>query len=295
MSIRIGLLMAVLGLMVSSGLAQTMPGPPPATPAPVSNTAHPSHSQQPDPLLDLPPLPEKTVSLLGGTLLQLDPIRDRIIMRPFLGKKREIAFDVRTQFLQDGKKISTHDLRPGTRIYADTIWDGSRVFAKSVRVFTGSEHQDQQHGQIISFNPGNGLLRVRDELFPEPMELKVTSSTVIRKNQGPATTADLRPGALVSVNFQPGDKGLVHDINVLATPGSAFVFEGPVTHLDLLSHVLAISNRTDSVIYDIHFDPARLRITPDLQEGAEVNVKATFDGNQYVANNVTVLTARRDQ
>lgn len=283
---------------VLTGLAatQTMPSPAPNNPSVATGTpAAPKKPAAPDPLLDPPPLPEGAVSLLGGTLVRLDPVLNRIVMTPFLGKRREIAFDVRTQFLQDGKKISTRDLKPGTRIYADTIWDGSRIFAKSVRVFTGEVHKDQQHGQIVSFDPSSGTLRVRDELFPEPMELKVTSSTVIRKDQSAATAADLRPGALVSVNFQPGNKGLAHEINVLATPGASFTFEGPLTHLDLLSHVLAISNRTDSIIYDIHFDPARIPITADLQEGAEVNVNATFDGNKYLANTVTIRSSRQSQ
>lgn len=248
-----------------------------------------------DPLLDLPALPKRRVSLQGGTLVQVDPVRNRVIMRPFgQRKKEEFAFDVRTQFTKDGKTIAVRDLRPGNQIYADTIWDGERVFAKSVRIFTGS-HQDQEHGQILAFDPGNGSLRVRDELFPDPVDLKVGKDTVIRKNQSPGTTADLRPGALVAIKFQPGSRGQVYQVDVLATPGAQFAFSGPVTHINLLTHMIGISNRSDSVIYDIHFDPQRVKITPELQEGADVDIDATFDGTRYFANTIAIRSARTSQ
>ena len=247
-----------------------------------------------DSLLDLPALPQAKVALQGGTLIRVDPVRDRLVMAPFQGKREEIAFDIRTQFTRDGKTITVRDLKPGSQIYADTIWDGQHVFAKSVRIFTGT-YQDQEHGQIIAFDAANGSLRVRDELFPDPVELKIGSGTVIRKDQSPASVAELRPGALVAIKFQPGSRGQVYQVDVLATPGSGFVFSGPVTHVDLLSHVLGVSNRSDSVIYDIHFDPARVRITPQLQEGAEVDVNATFDGTQYLANTIAIRSARESQ
>ena len=248
-----------------------------------------------DPLLDLPALPKGKISLQGGTLVQVDPVRDRVIMRPFgQRKKEEFAFDVRTQFTRDGKAIAVRDLRPGSQIYADTIWDGEKVFAKSVRIFTGS-HQDQEHGQILAFDPGNGSLRVRDELFPNPVDLKVSKDTVIRKDQSPGTTADLRPGALVAIKFQPGSRGQVYQVDVLATPGAQFVFSGPITHINLLTHVIGISNRSDSVIYDIQFDPERVKITPQLQEGADVDVNATFDGARYFANTIAIRSARNSQ
>jgi hypothetical protein len=248
-----------------------------------------------DPLLDLPALPKGKVALQGGTLIQVDPVRDRLVMRPFgQRKKEEFAFDVRTQFTRDGKSIAVRDLRPGSQIYADTIWDGQKVFAKSVRIFTGS-YQDQEHGQILAFDPGSGSLRVRDELFPDPVDLKVGQDTVIRKDQSPGSVADLRPGALVALKFQPGSRGQVYQVDVLATPGAQFVFSGPITHIDLLRHVIGISNRSDSVIYDLHFDPEQVKITPQLQEGADVDVNATFDGTKYFANTIVIRSARESQ
>ena len=248
-----------------------------------------------DPLLDLPSLPKGKVALQGGTLVQIDPVRNRVVMRPFGQRKREeFAFDVRTQFTRDGKNIPVRDLRPGNQIYADTIWDGQKVFAKSVRIFTGS-HQDQEHGQILAYDAGSGSLRVRDELFPDPVDLKVSQGTVIRKNQSPGTVADLQPGALVAIKFQPGSRGQVYQVDVLATPGSQFAFSGPITHIDLLTHVIGISNRSDSVIYDIHFDADRVKVTPELQEGADVDVNATFDGTKYLANTIAIRSARNSQ
>jgi len=247
-----------------------------------------------DPLLDLPSLPKGKVSLQGGTLVRVDPVLDRLVMIPFKGKREEIAFDVRTQFLRDGQKIAARDLRSGTPIYADTIWDGQHVFAKTVRVFTGT-HQDQEHGQIMAFDAGNATLRVRDELFPEPVDLKINSSTVIRKNQSAGSVADLQPGSLVAIKFQPGSHAQAEQIEVLAAPGASFIFSGPVTHIDLLTHVIGISNRSDSVIYDIHFDPARVKITKGLQEGADVDVNATFNGTEYLADGITIRNARASQ
>ena len=266
----------------------------PSAAAPNSRTTTPPSGDR-DPLLDLPTLPKGRVALQGGTLVQVDPVRDRLVMRPFgERKKQEVAFDVRTQFTRDGKNIAVRDLRPGNQIYADTIWDGQKVFAKSVRIFTAS-HQDQEHGQILAFDSGSGSLRVRDELFPDPVDLKVGKDTVIRKDQLPGTVADLRPGSLVAIKFQPGTRGQVYQVDVLATPGSQFVFSGTVTHIDLLSHVIGISNRSDSVIYDVHFDPERVKITQDLQEGSEVDVNATFDGTRYFANTLAMRSARNSQ
>ena len=83
-----------------------------AVSSPAAASARPAGDR--DPLLDLPPLPKGKIALQGGTLVQVDPVRNRLVMRPFGARKRqEVAFDVRTQFMRDGKNIQVRELRPG--------------------------------------------------------------------------------------------------------------------------------------------------------------------------------------
>jgi len=97
-----------------------------------------SKSAATDSSLDLPPLPRSEVSLIGGAVMRMDPIRDRIVVRVFGGRDLTLDFDVRTQILQGATSVSARDIRPGTRIYADTIAKEGRIFAKSIRIGTGT-------------------------------------------------------------------------------------------------------------------------------------------------------------
>ena len=77
MALTFKLSSAVLALSAMAG-AQNLPSvapiqQPPANPAPLE----PVHSKNYDPLLDLPPVPQNTVSLMGGTGTQLERVRDR--------------------------------------------------------------------------------------------------------------------------------------------------------------------------------------------------------------------------
>jgi hypothetical protein len=243
-----------------------------------------------DPLLDLPPLPnDPRVSVIGGKVISVDRIMDRIELQPFGGKKTEIAFDVRTQVSRDGIKIASKEIHPGDRVYADTLLDKERrVFAKSIRVVTKLRDTDRGHGQVIAYDAASGKLTMRDELVSQPLSLHLTRDTVIRKNDAPGSIADLQPGALIAVSFTPGGEGQVQELSVLAVPGSSFIFAGPVTHLDLSNHLLVVSNKTDGKSYDIDYDPARAGALKDVREGADVTVNAEFDGKRYVAQNVSL-------
>jgi hypothetical protein len=243
-----------------------------------------------DTLLDLPALPkDPKVSLIGGKVLSVDRIMDRIEIQPFGGKKTELAFDVRTQVYRDGVKIAPKEIQAGDRVYADTLLDKDRrVFAKSIRVVTRLRDTDRGHGQVVSYDSANGKLTMRDELVSRPLTLHVTRDTVIRKDQEPGSAGDLQPGSLISVSFTPGGEGIVQEISILAVPGSSFTFAGPVTHLDLSIHLLVVANKTDGKSYDLDFDPVRVAAAKDIHEGADVTVNATFDGRRYVAQNVTL-------
>lgn len=249
-----------------------------------------------DSLLDLPPLPNNPeVALIGGKVVSVDRIMDRIEIQPFGGKKMELAFDVRTQVYRDGLKIAPKEIRPGDRVYADTLLDKDRrVFAKSIRIITKLRDTDRGHGQVITYDVADGKLTMRDELVSRPVTLHVTRDTVIRKNQEPGSVADLKPGALIAVSFTPAGEGAVQEISVLAVPGTSFIFAGPVTHLDISTHLLVVANRTDGKSYDLDYDPARLGPTKDIREGADVTVNATFDGKRYIAQNVS-LTSQAKQ
>lgn len=244
-----------------------------------------------DSLLDLPSLPKNPrVSLIGGKVISVDRIMDRIEIQPFGGKRTELAFDVRTQVYRDGVKISPKDVRPGDRVYADTLLDNDhRVFAKSIRVITKLRDTDRGHGQVVEYDAANGKLVMRDELLSRPLTLHLTRDTIIRKDQGAGSIADLKPGTLVAVSFVPGGEAQVQELSILAVPGNSFIFSGPVTHLDLSAHLLVLANKTDGKIYELDYDPGRLGPNKDLREGSDVTVNATFDGTRYVAQQLQLI------
>src|SRR5438094_8779636 len=88
-----------------------------------------------DPLLDLPPLRSDKISLIGGTVTRLDRVQDQLILQPFGDKKQmRLAFDVRTRFYRDGQRTSGHQINQGQRVYANTLLNGKRPVANSMRI-----------------------------------------------------------------------------------------------------------------------------------------------------------------
>jgi hypothetical protein len=100
----------------------------------------------------------------------------------------------------------------------------------------------------------------------------------------------LHPGTLVSVKFKPGSQPRVvtSQITILATPGSAFVFSGEVSLIDLHAGRLVLVDRRDDQSYQISFDPSRFPTSRDIHQGSHVTVNADFDGAQYLARAITV-------
>jgi hypothetical protein len=74
-------------------------------------------------------------------------------------------------------------------------------------------------------------------------------------------------------------------------PGAEFGFSGRVATLDLRAGLLVVVDPRDNKSYEIHFDPAAVRMIGDLQEGADVTVSATFDGSSYTAGTIAVNRA----
>jgi hypothetical protein len=247
-----------------------------------------------DPLLDLPPLsPDAKPTLVGGTVRELDRVRNRLTVDVFGGGRMQVNFDDRTQIHRDGVEVTQLGIRKGDRIYLDTILHERKVFAKNIHVQTEIQPADTR-GQLLSYNRRRGVMTVRDQLLARPITFQVTENTTIVRDGGQGSLLDLVPGALVDVKFSPkrADRGQAEEVVVLATPGSSFLFAGELTHLDLRSGILAVQNRTDDRNYELFFDRARTPVRDELRAGAEVRIRAVFDGGRYVVRDLEIQSPR---
>lgn len=285
-------LFSCISLLAAMGWAQSQSAPnsqPPGT-RPASAAAE---RENYDPLLDLPPLPHNEVTLIGGTVVRLDEIMNRMVVQPFGGKqKMNVAFDTRTHFYQDGKAITEREIKQGQRIYLDTMLNGNKVFAKTIWIQTAVESGVGQ-GQIIDFDDGKQVLTVRDELSSQPLKMRLSSGVVIRKGEQPASKSDLVQGALVALTFGPQRE--VQQVTVLATPGTAFTFSGRVTYVDMSRKMIAIDNRSDRKKYDVSVNAIPQSVLRQVREGSEISLSAVFDGNQYDARSLTPAAAASAQ
>jgi hypothetical protein len=247
-----------------------------------------------DPLFDVPPLPQGKVSLVGGTVAKIDRVRNRLWVRPFGGGDMQMSFDERSHIYRDGIETTQLGIRKGDRVYVDTMLDGSRVFARNIRVETTVTPAGAR-GQLLAFDPATGNMTIRDDLSSQPVTFQVTSNTAIRQDDQPASRAELRPGTLVAVRFSPNqaNRGIAQDVSILAVPGNTFVFSGTVTYLDLRLGVFALENRTDNRNYELHFHPG-IGAADKLSVGSDVTVSAVFNGSGYNVTNLTVNQARNE-
>jgi hypothetical protein len=243
-----------------------------------------------DPLLDVPPLPRGNVTVIGGTVLKIDQIRNRLVVGPFGGgEKLKMTFDERTHVFRDGTETTQMAIRKGDRVYVDTMLDGPRVFARNIRLQSQAGAADAS-GQIEALNLSSGVLTLRDQLSSEPVSFRVDSGTVVKREGQSSALADVKSGSLVTLKFAPGGRarGVVKEISIIAVPGTSFTFAGRVTHLDLRSKTLAVQNSSDGKTYDIIFDPAKVQGEDNLVVGAQVTVVAIFTGSGYQAQTVTI-------
>ncbi len=246
-----------------------------------------------DPLLDPPPLPHSTITLIGGTVTGVDEIRNRITVKPFGGKQRlHMNFDVRTHIFQDGLATTERDLHPGQRVYLDTMLDGSKVFAKNIWI-RNAAGSGNGRGQILRYDGRTNTVTLRDEVSANPVSFRLDSATVIRAGNSTGSVADLKPGSLVAVTFDPGQgrSGIVREISLLAEPGSAFTFMGRITFIDLSQKLIAIANKSDDKDYDIYYESIPTTTLQALREGSQASISAVFDGNRYVAQKVDLVSA----
>jgi hypothetical protein len=239
-------------------------------------------------LPDPPSLPSKNTSLIGGTIEKLDRVRDQFTIRVFGGGKVRMCFDPRTHIYSDGNEVTASNLHPGDRVYVDTILSGGAIFARNIRLKTAAGGESR--GLVMSYRSDNGELTVRDALSPEPLKLRVTPQTSLVDKGHTVAATDLVPGALVTVNFSTPQNGraVAREISILAVPGTSFTFVGRVTGLDLSSGLLTLTSATDGKSYEIYLDPSAVTDHDRLRQAADVTVLALFEGNRYVARNVTV-------
>jgi len=283
------LLLSVLVVTTIGVNAQSTASNPEAAPeSPADKPAVSKSADDYDPLLDLPPLRPDKISLIGGTVTRLDRVQDQLVLQPFGDKKQlRLGFDVRTRFYRDGQQASQREINPGQRVYADTMLDGTRVFAKTIWINTVSP-SGSSRGQVLEFESQIGIITVRDELSAEPLRFHVDQKTVVRQNSESRTIADLKPGSLVALSFGPDQQrsGNVREIEILAQPGSMFSFFGRVTYMDMSKKMIAVANEVDSKTYDIQLEALPGSSLRNLRQGSLVAVYAVFDGKHYVARNI---------
>ena len=200
----------------------------------------------------------------------------------------KIYFDPRTHFYNEGDEASVSDLRPGDRVSIDTMLDGNTIFARNIRIKRAAAGQSQ--GVVLSYRPEKGELTLRDPLSLKPLTLLVTSKTRLTNGTRLASTSELIPGTLVTIQFasQPDGRDTAEEVSVLAVPGTSFTFAGRVTALDLSTGLLVLTSSTDGKTYDLYLDTATTTIDAKLRLGVDITVLTRFEGERYVARTLTV-------
>jgi hypothetical protein len=226
--------------------------------------------------------------LLGGTVQRVDRVRDLLTVQVFGGGKVKLAFDTRTHIFEGNTLGALPDLRVGSRVYVDTILDGSTVFARNIRLamdLSGGKSQ----GVVKSYRSDKEELILRDMLSPDPVKLRLTNRTQVMKDGKVGSASQLIPGTLVEVNFtSQKDVRDAQQVTILAVPGTNFTFGGTVTSLDLHIGLLVLTSSSDHKMYEIYLDPTVISVDDQLRPGADVTTVANFDGTRYVARSLTV-------
>jgi len=226
------------------------------------------------------------VSLVRGVLRRLDPVHDELLVRAFGGGDVRIAFDPQTQLLTENAHTRFTSLTLGSVVSIDTVMNGGKLFALSVRA--GSSSTTELNGQVLRYDAPKSQLALRDPISPEGISLKITSGTVV-VNQGQATSAQsLSPGTLVKAWFS-GPQRAASRIEILAEPGNSFTFEGRIVAVDLRSRVLALSNDTDQSVRELAIDSLDLTSLSLLRQDANVRIQAEFDGDRYKVRTVSLV------
>jgi hypothetical protein len=266
-----------------------------SAPAPGSSQAS---AQIPDPpaaaVGKLPPLPKGKTTVIGGAISNINPVLDQFTLKVFGGGSMKILFDERTQLFRNGVRIPVLALGPIHHASVETALDGTHVYAMRIHMLTKLP-EGECRGQVISYDPQSGTLRINAALSPQPIVLQVPSSTPVARvgqslfQSGGGGLADLAPGALVDVKFSANGSGhgVTTHIDVLATNGADFIFSGVLTFLDVPNGQMAIFDPRDNNRYQVSFSPSQFPNSQQLREGSHIRVAARFDGTRYVATEIT--------
>lgn len=268
----------------------------PLGPPTTKTIAGPKEIVPADALLAPPPAPKGKVSLIGGTVKNIDQIRNRMEVNIFGGKKMKMFFDERSHFFRDGVESTQLAVKKGDRVYVDSQLDQGKIFARNVRV-QSEKPVGAASGQVLSYNPRNGELTLAEPISARPLMFRVTRDTAFRRGDQPGSAADLRNNAIVRVTFlpMPGKRSEVKEVELVAVPGTRFAFYGRLTHLDLRSGLLGVENKSDSRLYEVRFRPSPQTVTDDLVIGAEVSIVAVFTGKDYAAETLQVTRTAQGQ
>ncbi len=243
-----------------------------------------------DPLLEPPPLPKGTTTLIGGIATSVDKVRNHLTIQPFgKGHKVKVFIDERSHIYRNGTETTVLGIHKGDRVYVDTMLNSdNRIFARNVRVLTQTGLAEVR-GQVVSSDAGRGTINVRDQLSAKPVSFYVDRATRYSSTKGDATLGDVQPGSLIDVSFTPRqDKAVAQEVKLLAKPGDNYIFSGKVTNVNMRTSSFFVDNSTDDQSYEVHFTRETVNDFPALRVGAQVTARATFDGKQYVASNVHV-------
>jgi hypothetical protein len=243
----------------------------------------------------LPNSPQGQSTIMGGTIRNLDPVRDQFRLKAFGQKPMTILYDERTQVYLDGKNISMNDLRPTDNASVQTVLDGTTVFALSIHLLSRSPEGEYQ-GQVLDFNSDTRELTLSATSSRDRVKLLVSRNTpILRVGQGdfasvPSGSSDLVKGTVVLLTFESDDEGrdIATRISILAIPGSVFVFSGNLSSLDIHLGLLTLVDPSDGTRHQISFDSSELPTSHTLREGENVRVTTTFDGFRYIASAIVV-------
>jgi hypothetical protein len=242
----------------------------------------------------MPPVPGGKSTIMGGEIRNVDPLHDQFSLNVFGQRPMKILFDERTRVYRDGKSIPLLELASADHASVQTVLDGTKVFAISIHILSQSPAGECQ-GQVVKYNSGSGELTLDSSLTHEPIKLLAPAGTpIVRVGQstftsGNSGSSDLVQGAIVTVKFASDSHGrdVASRIEVFAVPGSAFVFAGTISSLDLHTGSMVVVDPRDGQSYLIFFDSARTPESQDMHTGEQVRVSATYNGEHYVADEIT--------
>jgi hypothetical protein len=82
-------------------------------------------------------------------------------------------------------------------------------------------------------------------------------------------------------------RGIAQEVSVLAAPGATFIFAGTLSELDIHTGSLVLVDPRTNQRYTIKFDPTHDPASR-LRPGQHVRISADYDGNRYVASEISI-------